>query len=113
MQKAVIVRAGLDESVAQGWSHEVDAPDGERGQQLKDLLADGWKVVQSCAMQNDIDSCCLLVLESSEASASRGADSPLSDLNLPHEWLRMTKSAGDAKLADWNPESLSLKSLGL
>ena len=70
MQKAFVIRTALEHASGASFSHEVDvAPDAERAS-LSKYLADGWRVVHSCPMPSDLESCCLLVLESPAEAAS-------------------------------------------
>lgn len=78
MQKAVIVRALMEGESGICWSREVDAPSGSGA--LKQLLADGWRITQSCPMPSELDCCCLVVLEKPDETHPP-LDVPLSRLN--------------------------------
>jgi hypothetical protein len=63
LQRAVIVRTVLDDPVGLSWSFEVDVADDSREHRLRDLLAEGWRVVHSCPLPSGAEPCCLLILE--------------------------------------------------
>jgi hypothetical protein len=68
VQKAVIVRTVMESADAESWSHEVDATSDSPVQPLRHYLANGWKVAHTCPMPSELDSCCLVILESPDAA---------------------------------------------
>ena len=112
MQKAVVVRFDADEMVRTVSSYEVDSEDAPRSAPLRELLAAGWRVVHSCPMPGELESCCLLILEDRTPpvpNASRGVDrtADFTPDTLP---ACLTTSV---PTDEWDGESISLRPFGL
>ncbi|QDU59868.1 hypothetical protein Pan216_07010 [Planctomycetes bacterium Pan216] len=111
MQKAVIVRNLLSDSVGQGWSYEVDAADETATNPLRELLEKGWRVVKTCPMPSELDSCCLVVLEDPETN--KNGDLPLSAMNALSSWHRLQSAAKPASSHEWDGETIPLQGFGI
>lgn len=105
MQRALIIRSVFDRTDGHAVSREVDAPEGE-GETLRQLLADGWRVVHACSMTSELDSCCLVVVE----KADPDHDPSLTELGAAAE---PTSTAPVVQGNGWDGESIPLESFGL
>ncbi|MFO0947070.1 MAG: hypothetical protein U1D30_14195 [Planctomycetota bacterium] len=112
MQKAIVVRTAIGEELGQSWSIEVDPIGRSMESPLRSLLADGWRVIHTCAMPSEIDSCCLVVLEKNDAVDTSIDDQPLSQLNHSSEWLRLQTPRTNSR-RNWDGETISLAPFGI
>jgi hypothetical protein len=114
VQKAIVIRASLTDDAGQSWSVEVDPMGRSAPNPLRALLADGWRVVQTCPMPSELDSCCLVILEKPDRIETEISDQPLADWNSSSDWLRLQSAAAPAKGGNpqWDGHSISLKIFG-
>ena len=90
VQKALVVRTALEDAVGVSWSFEVDRTDGSSTHPLRDLLADGWRVVRTCPMPSELDSCCLVILEHPAARAHEATIADLGAIDWDGESIPVT-----------------------
>lgn len=115
MQKAIVIRASLSDDAGQSWSVEVDPLGRSVPNPLRSLLADGWRVVQTCPMPSELDSCCLVILEKPDPIVAEGGDHPLAEWNSSSDWLRLQSTSSAAQASGtptWDGTSISLKIFG-
>lgn len=115
MQKAVVVRNAVDDPKGFSYSYEVDAPASGSDRPLGRLLGDGWRVVHTCPMPSELDSCCLVVVEKSPEPKG---DVKLAQADVPLEALHHRRDLGRAnrhrpQRADWDGESIPLRAFGM
>lgn len=88
VQKAVIVRTALQAADAESWSHEVDATSSSPIQPLRHYLSHGWKVVHTCPMPSELDSCCLVILDSPD-TPQLPDQAKETEQQRQEEWLKL------------------------
>lgn len=115
MQKAIIIRNALTDGIGQSWSYEVDGGQHTTDNPLRELLMRGWRVVQTCPLQSELDSCCLVIVEDSKAKQeTHHGDVPLTEMNERSAWLGLQASAAhSAKRKNWDGETISLRPFGM
>lgn len=115
MQKAIIIRNALTDGIGQSWSYEVDASQNSTDNPLRELLMRGWRVVQTCPLQSELDSCCLVIVEDSKPKQeSYQGDVPLTEMSERSAWLGLQASAAHAaKRKGWDGETISLRPFGV
>jgi hypothetical protein len=107
VQKAVVVHTLIEDGVGQSWSIEVDAPSGATSRPLQSLLEEGWRVVQTCALNSDLDGTCLLVLEQQEPLRP-GQDVDLAELGRRPDRLRVESQNAVDEPAGWDGQTIPL-----
>jgi hypothetical protein len=110
MQKAVIVRATLEDGREVCRSYDVDPVPGAPSHPLRRLLAAGWNVVQICPMTNDVDNACLVVLDREPAGGRPAGKQDLSLVEMDHPGPRASHSANKSKQASnkWDGQTIPL-----
>jgi hypothetical protein len=107
VQKAVVVHTLIEDGVGQSWSIEVDAPGSATAQPLKQLLDEGWRIVQTCSLHSDLDGTCLLVLEK-DGPLRPGQDVSLAELARRPDRLRVQSDSPSPEQTGWDGETIPL-----
>lgn len=112
MQKAVIVRATLEDGREVCRSYDVDPVPGAPSHPLRRLLAAGWHVVQICPMTNDVDNACLVILDREPSGGGRPAskqDLSLVEMDHPSPWASHSAASKSRQASNkWDGQTIPL-----